>query len=119
MIHSNGGATKPFKTSNANYPFTLLYDDGHFLIASGDDSENEAGKERLNIGVRWHKGRAEAASHTPNSKSAGFPSNCWFMLPCDFAISVLTQAKNKTPSQSCQIDKDEIDKAIQTLKAQI
>ena len=119
MSNFNGGATAPFKPANqTKYPQTLLYDDGYFLIASGDDRENES-VEKLNIGVRWCKSRKETANSTPNSNPAGYPPHCWFMLPDDFALCFLTCIKNKKSNSSCQIDKDEIDKAIQILNEQI
>lgn len=110
-----GGAKKPFKPANqTKYPQTLLYDDGSFLIASGDDEENRS-VEKLNIGIRWLKGRKEAANGTPNSSSAGYPPHCWLMLPDDFALCLLTCAKNK---QAC-LNKDEVDRALQILSEQI
>lgn len=115
MSNFNGGAKKPFKPTNqTKYPQTLLYDDGSFLIASGDDKENGS-VEKLNIGIRWLKGRKEAANGTPNSSSAGYPPHCWLMLPDDFALCLLTCAKNK---QAC-LNKDEVDRALQILNEQI
>lgn len=115
MSNFNGGAKKPFKPANqTKYPQTLLYDDGSFLIASGDDEENRS-VEKLNIGIRWLKGRKEAANGTPNSSSAGYPPHCWLMLPDDFALCLLTCAKNK---QAC-LNKDEVDRALQILSEQI
>lgn len=116
-----GGAKVPFiqNEDNPKYPFIVLCDDDSFLIAQGVDRDFDP--NILSIGVRWRKSRNE---ETNKSNPLGSPlargaAKCWLMLPDDIAVCVLSYVKDKTPNSNRQIEKSEIDKAIQTLKNQI
>lgn len=120
MIDASG-AKVPFiqNESNPKYPFIVLCDDDGFLIAQGVDRDFDP--NILSVGVRWRRSRSEE-TNKPNP--LGFPlargtAKCWLMLPDDIAVCVLSYLKDKTPNSNRQIEKSEIDKAIQILKNQI
>lgn len=83
--------------------FTELYENDGFAIASGEDKDYQG---RISVGVRWKRSRSE-----PDNKLefVGFPTTrgkgCWFILPDDIALCLLSFVLGKDKSKDKEIVK--------------
>lgn len=97
----------------------------YFTIASGydcKDPQNASGANVSSVGIRWTISRNDSQQN--KQPPIGYPNRgitpCWFVLPDNVALCILTCIKNHSSNaKGCVINIPEIDKAIKEITARI